>query len=312
MSLWDFPLLPETASTAAERLDPLFWTWVALTGGVALGIFLVLAFFLVAYREGSGADRTPGRAPTRVIEWTWTLVPLAIFLGMFGWAAWLYYLEETPPANALTIFVVGKQWMWKVQHPEGQREIDELHVPVGRPVRLVLTSQDVIHDFYVPAFRIKHDVLPGRYYSEWFKATKVGEYHLFCSEYCGTSHARMQGKVVVMAPADYAAWLARGNPAGTLAAQGAALFRRNGCTGCHGPAAAVHAPPLAGIYGKPQPLAGGGFALADEAYLRDAILLPNKQVVAGYDPIMPSFKGQLGEDEILALLAYIKATRSEP
>jgi cytochrome c oxidase subunit 2 len=214
-------------------------------------------------------------------------------------------VEETPPADALTIYVVGKQWMWKVQHPEGPRELDELHVPVGKPIRLVLASQDVIHDFFVPAFRMKQDVVPGRYRTEWFQATKVGEYRLFCSEYCGTSHARMTGRVVVMAPADYQRWLARGN-ATDLASQGAALFRRNGCSGCHGPGASVHAPPLDGIYGKPQPLQGGGFAVADEAYLRDAILLPTKHVVAGYEPIMPSFQGQLSEEEVFALVAYLK------
>jgi cytochrome c oxidase subunit 2 len=312
MSLWDFPLLPETASTHARRVDLLFWTWTGLTGVVALAIALVILTFLLRYRRASASDRTPPRLPTHAMEWTWILVPFAIFMGMFGWAAWLYYEAFNPPPDAHTVYVVGKQWMWKVQHPEGPREIDELHVPVGRPVRLVLTSQDAIHDFAVPAFRLKQDVLPGRYTEAWFQATQVGRFRLFCSEYCGTSHARMTGWVVVQAPADHAAWLARAGAAGDMAAQGARLFRQHGCTGCHGPASVVHAPPLEGIYGRRQPLAGGGFATADDAYLRDSILLPGRQVVAGYEPLMPSYQGQLGEDEILALVAYLKSTRSTP
>lgn len=313
MSLWSFPLLPESASTAASRLDPLFWTWVILGGGVSLAVFGVMIFFLVYYHASADRDRTfHERPPTRAIEWTWTLVPMAIFIGMFGWAAWLYYQDYNPPADALTIYVVGKQWMWKVQHPEGPREIDELHVPVGRPVRLVLASEDVIHDFYVPAFRMKQDVVPGRFSTEWFQATKVGEYHLFCSEFCGTSHALMAGRVVVMPPEDYARWLEAARPQQSLAARGEAVFRRAGCSGCHGPAAAVHAPKLDGIFARPQPLEGGGFAIADEAYLRDAILLPKKQIVAGYKPIMPSFQGQLTEDELIELVAYIRSTRSTP
>ena len=191
------------------------------------------------------------------MEIAWTLTPLAIFLAMFVWAANLYYEHATPPDDAMDVYVVGKQWMWKLQHASGRREINELHVPLGRPVKLVMTSQDVIHDFFVPAFRIKQDVLPGRYTTLWFTATRHGDYHLFCAQYCGTDHSRMIGRVIVMAPAAFAEWLASGNGPPTMAAQGAALFRQYGCSGCHGANATVHAPQLEGLFGRPVQLADG-------------------------------------------------------
>ena len=226
---------------------------------------------------------------------------------MYGWSLFLYAREESPPADAQTIYVVAKQWMWKVQHPNGVREINRLHVPLGVPVRLTMTSQDVIHSFYVPAFRVKQDVLPGRYTQLWFEATQLGTFRLFCTQYCGLDHAKMGGAVIVMRPPDYARWL-RSNGAGTtLAARGAVLFRRSGCSGCHGANASVHAPDLDGLYGRVVHLADGSSVIADDAYIRDSILLPQKQVVAGYAPIMPSFQGQLGEEDLLALIAYFKA-----
>jgi cytochrome c oxidase subunit 2 len=206
----------------------------------------------------------------------------------------------------MTIYVVGKQWMWKVQHPNGRREIDELHLPAGQRVRLVLSSEDVIHSFYVPAFRIKQDAVPGRYTSVRFTPTRAGEYRLHCAEYCGTDHARMGGRVVVLQPADFAAWLEQGNSAPTLAAQGFELFRRKGCSGCHSPRSTVHAPDLAGIFGRTVHLADGRTLVADEAYLRDSILLPRRDVTAGYAPVMPSFQGQLDESELAALIAFLK------
>jgi cytochrome c oxidase subunit 2 len=305
--LTDFPLFPPAASTSAHRVDALFLGWIVVAGIVAVGLFGAMLFCAIKYREGSRADRTPVTLSPHILEWTWTVTPLVIFLAMFCWGTWVYYVNYNAPQDADEIYVVAKQWMWKVQHVGGQREINELHLPLGRPVKLVMTSQDVIHSFFVPAFRMKQDVLPGRYTTEWFEPTQTGEYHLFCAEYCGTNHAAMIGRVVVMTPTNYQAWLAGLHAGPDLAAQGEAVFRRAGCTGCHGPSATVHAPKLQGIYGKPQPLQGGGFAVADEGYLRDSILLPSKQVVAGYAPVMPSFKGQLGEDELVSLVAYIKS-----
>jgi cytochrome c oxidase subunit 2 len=209
------------------------------------------------------------------------------------------------------VFVVAKQWMWRLQHPDGRREINELHVARGRAVKLIMTSEDVIHSFFVPAFRVKQDVLPGRYTTLWFTATKDGEFHLFCAEYCGTDHARMGGRIVVLEPAEYARWLNAATPARSMAERGAQLFRQLGCSGCHAAAATVAAPKLEGLYGKPVPLEGGGTVIADERYLRDSILLPRKEVVAGYAPIMPSFAGAVSEDQLLDLIAYIKSLANQ-
>ena len=230
-----------------------------------------------------------------------------MFVFVFWFAAALDTAQFEIPKNAMEIHVVAKQWMWKLEHADGTREINALHVPVGIPVRLVMTSQDVIHSFFVPAFRVKQDVLPGRYVEAWFEPTRIGTYHLFCTEYCGTDHAVMGGGVTVMAPGDYARWSA-GQPQGDgLADQGAALFVRAGCSGCHGGSDRIRAPSLAGLYGRPVPIEGGGFATADEGYLRDSILLPQKQVVAGYQPVMPSYTGVLSEDEVIRLVAYLKS-----
>jgi cytochrome c oxidase subunit 2 len=220
--------------------------------------------------------------------------------------------RATPPDNALELFVVAKQWMWKLEHTGGQREIDEMHVPRGTPVKLIMTSEDVIHSFFVPAFRLKQDVLPGRYTQMWFTATEAGRFHLFCAEYCGTDHSRMHGDVVVMEPADFARWLEAHRGASDMAARGEALFRDYGCSGCHSANASVHAPDLAGMYGKPVPLSDGSVVVADERYIRDSILLPAKEVAAGYAPIMPSFAGRIGEGDILDLIAYVRSlARSE-
>ncbi|MGE5170342.1 MAG: cytochrome c oxidase subunit II [Rudaea sp.] len=303
--------LPPEASTIAPRVDHLLYAVTAVTSVVAIAIFGAMIAFGIRYRAGSRAPRAEdvpaaqARARRRV-EAAWTLIPFLLFLAGFAWAARVYVVRATPPPNALEVFVVAKQWMWKLQHPGGQREIDELHVPRGQPIKLVMTSQDVIHSFFVPAFRLKQDVLPGRYTEMWFTATRTGRFHLFCAEYCGTDHARMGGDIVVMEPADYARWLNAHRGAPDMATRGEDLFRHFGCSGCHGANAAVHAPNLAGLYGKPVPLADGTTTLADERYIRDSILLPRREVAAGYEPIMPSFAGQIGEDDILDLIAYIK------
>lgn len=301
--------LPVEASDIAARVDLLFYSMVALTGLVALGIFVLMAVFCIRYRAGSSADRTNPPPRRKWLELGWTLTPLAIFIGIFVWAAVVYAAFYAGPAgNAMTVFVVGKQWMWKVEHANGRREIDELHVPLGQPVRLVLSTEDVIHSFYVPAFRIKQDAVPGRYTSIRFTPTRAGEYWLHCAEYCGTDHARMGGKVVVMAPAAFARWLDEGNQNASLAAQGFELFRRLGCSGCHVDST-VHAPDLRGVFGRVIHLSDGRTLQADEAYLRDSILLPKRDVVAGYEPIMPSFQGQVSEGELNALVTYLKENR---
>ncbi len=304
--------LPEQASTIAPRVDHLLYAVTAVTGGVAVAIFVTLLVFGIRYRERSGAPRAEdvpaaqARARRRV-EIAWTLTPLVLFLGAFGWAARLYVLRAQTPPDAMQLFVVAKQWMWKLQHPGGQREIDELHVPRGRPIELVMTSEDVIHSFFVPAFRLKQDVLPGAYTHLWFTATKTGRFHLFCAEYCGTDHARMGGDIVVMEPTEFERWLDAHRAGPDMASHGEALFREYGCSGCHGENAVVHAPNLAGLFGKPVPLADGTTVVADERYVRDSILLPLKEVAAGYDPIMPSFVGKIGENDILDLIAYVKS-----
>jgi cytochrome c oxidase subunit 2 len=297
------------ASDIAHRVDVLFFSMLALTGVVALGVLVVMIVFCVRYRAGAKVDRANPPVNQRWIEYTWTFTPLAIFIGIFFWAAAVYARFYTPAPNAMTVFVVGKQWMWKVEHANGRREIDELHLPLGQPVRIVLSTEDVIHSFYVPAFRIKQDAVPGRYTSIDFTPTRIGEYWLHCAEYCGTDHARMGGRVVVMAPAAFAKWLGQGNADASLAARGFELFRRKGCSGCHGANSTVHAPDLAGVYGRVVHLQDGRTVVADEAYLRDSILLPKKDVVAGYAPIMPSFQGQLDEGELAALITFLKENR---
>jgi len=297
------------ASDIAARVDVLFFSLLALTGAVAIAIFVLMIVFSVRYRAGSRVDRSNPPTNVRWLELGWTFTPLAIFLGIFVWAAVVYARFYTPAPDAMAIFIVGKQWMWKAEHANGRREIDELHLPLGQPVRLVLSTEDVIHSFFVPAFRIKQDAVPGRYTSIRFTPTREGEYWLHCAEYCGTDHARMGGRVVVMAPAAFAQWLERGNSNPSLAARGFELFRRNGCSGCHAAGSSVHAPDLAGVYGRVVHLADGRSVVADEGYLRDSILLPKRDVVAGYQPIMPSFQGQLDEGELAALISFLKENK---
>ena len=305
------PMLLAHASSAADRFDWLMLALLLITGAMALLLAWLIIFFSIRYRAGSRADRSNPPSGARGLEAAWTALPLLIFFGIFAWAAVDYAQLYRAPDDALPVFVVAKQWMWKVQHPNGRREIDELHVPLGEPVKLVMTSQDVIHSFFIPAFRVKQDVLPGRYTSLWFKATKAGSYHLFCAEYCGTEHAGMRGRVIVLPPAEYARWLQQGNTGSGIAAQGFALFRKYGCSGCHSAGSSVHAPDLTGLLGKTVHLQDGRSLIADENYVHDSILLPNKDVVAGYAPIMPSFAGQVSEEDILALIEYLRQTGAD-
>jgi cytochrome c oxidase subunit II len=305
-----FPIHPEAASSVARQTDHLYWAFVLLSALVCFAVFGPMIYFLFKYRRGRPADRSPRPLPQNAIEISWTVLPTLILLGFYAWSAGYYFNIERPPSGAMEINVIGKQWMWKIQHPEGNREIDELHVPVGRIVKLTMTSQDVIHSFFLPAFRIKQDVVPGRYTTEWFKADRVGSYHLFCSEYCGTMHSGMTGRIVVMEPDAYQQWLTRGQPQATLASDGARLYRDLGCSGCHSGSTVLRAPPLEGLFGKPVPLQSGEVTTADETYLRDSILFPDKQITAGYTNAMPSFNRRLSEDQLLELIAYIKSLGS--
>jgi cytochrome c oxidase subunit 2 len=301
---------PVSASDVGVRVDHLFYALLALTGFVAAVIFALILYFCVRYRAGSPADRANPPTSKRPLEYGWIFAPLALFIGIYAWGATVYAEFYRRGPGEMTVFVVGKQWMWRAEHANGRREIDELHLPLGQPVRLVLSTQDVIHSFYVPAFRVKQDAVPGRYTTIRFTPTQAGEYRLNCAEYCGTEHSRMGGKVVVMAPAEFSLWLSAGNETASLSAKGFDLFRKKGCSGCHDARSTVHAPDLAGAYGRIVPLEDGRKVYADEAYLRDSILLPKKDVVAGFAPVMPSFRGQLDEDELAALVGYLKSLSS--
>ncbi|HXY04892.1 MAG TPA: cytochrome c oxidase subunit II [Terriglobales bacterium] len=304
--MYDFPLWPARASTTAGSVDALFIFLVALAGFMSIAIFIMIVVFAFKYRRRAGhrAEQIEGSVP---LEITWSAVPLAIFLTIFVWGAVIYFRERTPPRGAEEVYVVAKQWMWKLEHEQGQREINELHVPVGRDVKLIMTSQDVIHSFYVPAFRIKQDVLPGRYTTAWFHATRPGTYHLFCAEYCGTAHSGMIGQVVVMEPAQYSGWLSGGIISGSLAATGETMFQQLGCPTCHRFDIQGRGPNLQGIFGKPVQLEEGRSVIADENYIRESILSPSAKVVSGFKPIMPTFQGLVNEEQLTALVAYVKS-----
>ncbi|HJU71470.1 MAG TPA: cytochrome c oxidase subunit II [Paucimonas sp.] len=306
-----FRLLPASASDAAARFDLLLLALLLLTGLMALAITALIVFFSIRYRKGSGADRSHVPTSNRRLELTWTLVPLLLFLGIYAWAAHDYARLYDAPPEAMPVFVVAKQWMWKVEHANGRREIGELHVPLGRPVRLTLASQDAVHSFFAPAFRIKQDAVPGRTTSLWFTPMQAGEFPLLCAEYCGSEHSLMRGRIVVLAPDEFARWLAQGDARPGIAARGFDLFRRYGCSGCHAAGSSVHAPDLTGLLGRTVHLQDGRSLVVDENYIRDSVLLPKKDVVAGYAPIMPTFAGQIGEEDLMAIIAYLRSTGNE-
>jgi cytochrome c oxidase subunit 2 len=303
----NLPLFPEQASTMAHRVDALYYFLLAVSGFFAVLIAVLLVAFAFKYRRRAEDERPAAIHGSLGLELTWTLIPFCLAMVMFFWGASIYVSLSRPPDNAMEVFVVGKQWMWKIQHLEGRREINELHVPVGRSVRLTMTSEDVIHSFFVPAFRVKADVIPGRYTTLWFEATKPGTYHLFCAEYCGTEHSGMVGHVVVMEPAEYQTWLSGGPPAATLASAGQALFEQLGCLTCHRGDTGARGPQLAGLFGRPVQLQSGATVMADETYLRESIINPQAKIVAGFQPIMPTFKGLVSEEGLIQLLAYIKS-----
>lgn len=299
------PLLPERASSYAGEVDALFYFIVAVTVFFTVAVSLALVFFAIKYRRRSDADRPPEIHGSLALELTWTLIPLGIVVVMFVWGAKVFFHMNRPPDDAMTVSVVGKRWMWKLQHPTGQREINELHVPVGRSVKLVITSEDAIHSFFVPAFRIKKDAVPGRYNVAWFRATKTGTYHLFCAEYCGTEHSKMIGRVVVMEPEAYQTWLAGGPPPESPVVAGEKLFTELNCVTCHRPDSAGRGPVLQGLFGRAVKLASGDTVVADEAYVRESVVNPAAKVVAGYQPVMPTYQGQVSEEQLISLVAYI-------
>ncbi len=300
-------------SDYAGKVDETFWILVIISGLITALVASLIAGFSLRYRRGSNAWRGP--FPERVsrdVEIGWTVATLFLFLFIFWWAASNQLAALDVPGNALEIHVVAKQWMWRVQQPGGAREINEIHVPEKVPVRLVMTSEDVIHDLFLPTMRLKQDVLPGRYTFLWFTAIKTGVFHLTCAEYCGTDHSVMAGRLVVMTASDYARWSSAQPEADNLARQGEALFYSLGCSGCHAPTSSVHAPDLHGVYGRAVHLSDGRVVTADEAYLRDSILLPLKDIVVGFAPIMPSFQGVVTEDELVKLIAYLKSLSTSP
>jgi cytochrome c oxidase subunit 2 len=302
-----FPVFPEQASSVAGEVDALFLFILGVTALFALGVTAALLYFAIRYRRRSPDERPAEIHGSLVLELAWTIVPLVLMSAMFAWGARVFFHLNRPPDDAMTVSVVGKRWMWKIQHPTGQREIGELHVPVGRAVKLVLTSEDAIHSFFVPAFRIKKDAVPGRYNTAWFRATKTGTYHLFCAEYCGTEHSRMTGRVVVMEPEEYQTWLAGGPAPESPVAAGEKLFTELNCVTCHRPDSAGRGPVLNGIFGRPVALASGERVVADEAYVRESVLSPAAKVVAGYQPVMPTYLGQVSEEQLIALVAYIES-----
>lgn len=301
-----FHLLPEQASNFAGRVDAIYLWLVAVSVFFATLIAVLIIFFAIRYRRREASEVGSRFDSSTVLEITWSVVPLLIVLGTFFWGAKIYFGMFRAPANAIEYFATGKQWMWKIQHPTGQREINQMHVPLGVPIKVTMTSEDVIHSFFIPAFRVKSDVLPGRYTSVWFTATKAGTFHLFCTEYCGAEHSKMIGQVIVLEPERYQEWLAGGPPTTSLAAAGEQLFTQLACATCHQRDATGRGPSLLGVYGSQIRLANGRSVVADETYLRESILTPGAKVVFGYQPVMPTYQGQLSEESLMQLISYIK------
>jgi cytochrome c oxidase subunit 2 len=330
------PVFPEQASSIAGQVDTLYFVLIALALAFGVTIPMIVLYFMIKYHRTSEADRSNLLISNLKVELTWSIGPLILALGVFFWSANLYAnLYGREPPDAVEIYVVGKQWMWKAQHPQGRRENNTLHVPVGVPVRLIMTSEDVIHSFYVPAFRVKRDILPGRYTTLWFEATEVGEYHLFCAEYCGTDHAEMRGRVIVMEVDAYQRWLRDQPPPilentapppstdvltdtvisaaqqpGSMAAQGEQIFRQQECQSCHASDGSGVGPSLVGLYGSTIQFQSGETIIADENYIRTSILDPQERVLPGYPSVMPTYEGQLSEEELMQLIAYLKALSS--
>lgn len=305
MSSYETPLFPEQASTIAGEVDALYLFTVGLSLFFTVLIFALVIYLGLRFRRKSEDERGT-YTKSLALELSWTIIPLGILLFIFFWGTKVFYTLSRPPADAAEYYVVGKQWMWKIQHPEGNREINDLHVPVGRPVKLTMTSEDVIHSFFLPAFRVKADVLPGRYTTVWFEATKPGVYHIFCAEYCGVEHSQMIGKVYVMEPAEYEAWLGGRQLGRPMTASGEELFTNLACITCHRGDDTARGPILAGLDGGEVLLRGGRTLTRDDNYLRESILNPEAKLVDGFDPLMPSYQGQITEEQLMQLIRYLK------
>lgn len=308
-----FPLFPPSASTVAVEMDLLYGFIVAVCAFFTVLVAALVVYFTVKYRRRHPDDVGADIHGSLSLELTWTFIPLVLSLVMFAWGASLFFRLATPPANAMELFVVGKQWMWKVQHPEGVREINEMHVPIGRPVRITLGSEDVLHDYSIPAFRVKMDAVPGKLTTLWFEATVPGRYHIFCAEYCGTKHSGMIGEVIAMQPQDYEVWLAGGRSTGTAAQNGERLFSDLACITCHKNDSTGRGPSLLGVFGSQVELTDGHKVTADENYLRESIMNSQAKIVKGYQGIMPAFQGMVTEENLMQLIAYIKTLKpAEP
>lgn len=308
----NIPLFPQQASNFAGSVDALYFFILGVTAFFALLVVALVTIFAIRYRRRQADEVGTPVHGALVLEITWTIIPLALAMVMFYWGATVFFAMATPPQNAMEIYTVGKRWMWKFQHVTGQREINELHIPVNTPVKLLIGSEDVIHSVFVPAFRVKMDAVPGKTTTLWFTATKAGKYHLFCTEYCGQKHSGMIGSVIVMEPGDFQTWLAGGPAPTNMAEAGEKLFTDLACITCHRDDDVGRGPSLRGIFGATVQLQGGGTVTADEAYLRESIVNPQVKLVAGYQPLMPTFQGLVSEEQMNMLVAYIKSLASRP
>jgi cytochrome c oxidase subunit 2 len=305
------PVFPEQASTIAPAVDNLYFFILGVTAFFALLVVVLVLYFAIKYRDDTGLKVGAPITGSIPLEIGWSLVPFFVAMAIFVWSTVVFFQIVRPPDQALEIYATGKRWMWRMQHLSGHREINQLHVPVGRPVKITFTSEDVLHDLYIPAFRVKADAIPGRYSTIWFEATKTGEYHLFCAEYCGTKHSGMIGTVYVMEPHDYQAWLAGGGATGSLATRGEELFQQLACSTCHVSDGTGRGPTLAGVFGSQVTLATGQTVVADESYLRESILTPQQKLVEGYQPLMPTFQGLVNEEGLMSLIEYVKSLSSD-
>jgi cytochrome c oxidase subunit 2 len=301
-------LLPVQGSTYSVEVDNLYFFLIAVTAFFAVLVVVLVLYFAIKYRDDTGLKVGAPITGSIPLEIGWSLVPFLVAMGIFVWATLVFFHSVRPPDQTLEVYSTGKRWMWRFQHVDGQREINQLHVPVGRPVKVTFTSEDVLHDLYIPVFRVKADAIPGRYSSIWFTPTKTGEYHLFCAEYCGTRHSGMIGTVYVMEPDDYQAWLAGGGQVGgSMQARGQQLFQQLACSSCHLTDGTGRGPSLVGVFGSQVKLSNSLNVVADESYVRESILTPQMKLVNGYQPIMPTFQGLVNEDQLLSLIEYVKS-----
>jgi cytochrome c oxidase subunit 2 len=303
----NFPFFPQQASLQAGEVDAIYFFMVAVTAFFSILIAALVIFFAIRYRRRHREEVGHAIHGSLALELMWTVIPFFIVMVMFAWGAKVFFDLYRPPVGAMEVYITGKQWMWKAQHMDGQREINELHVPVGRPVKLIMGSEDVIHSYFIPAFRVKADVVPGRYNVLWFTATKPGSYHLFCAEYCGTKHSGMIGSIVAMEPQDFQAWLAGGRGSESPVAAGEKLFTDLACITCHRSDTQGRGPMLAGVFGKAVELQDGRSVVADEAYIRESIVNPQAKIVAGFQPLMPTFQGLVTEEQLLQLISYVRS-----